>query len=368
MDWHIWLYLFIGVAFIGMAAMGYSYFSEVYWPDTAEVPKPDPKGKGPEVIITPPTGEGGEGSGSSSSSSGGSGARRSALSVVKSMVVNLGNTYNTVKSYANPFSWLPTRGDNSRVVNAFLADQSSWNKTDFNYYPHTSNNPYDPWYKKLRLAILGETEAEKVARADWKTEVFYKNAPSHEQKVPAYVGVHLSPNLNKASLKPVNKIPEWSPDLDPSNLPPAPGTISAGVGISGTDNSAAWWGHQSTRTKLSSLPSTPDLNPLKSLPLVGGETLPPLSSNKGGGILEANLAQEWAKAASLPASPAESIPSLDSVTEKEWSMPKPNEEGVIKQTQSSLSGGGSEEALTKKQRLVSIRDARKAKLLEAKKW
>lgn len=69
----------------------------------------------------------------------------------------------------NPISkisqWLGTQ-DNTSAYRSFIESQRNLAQSDTAFFPHTSNNPYDPWYKKLRLALLGETLTERNLRIE----------------------------------------------------------------------------------------------------------------------------------------------------------------------------------------------------------
>ena len=68
--------------------------------------------------------------------------------------------YNTTINTLNPLSWTPTAGEYKARYEAFLIQQESYNYNN-HYYPFTSNNPYDSWFKKLRISYLGPENEKK---------------------------------------------------------------------------------------------------------------------------------------------------------------------------------------------------------------
>jgi hypothetical protein len=66
----------------------------------------------------------------------------------------------------NPWNYLPTQNVVQTNYDSFMQNQANIleNRSNQSLYPYTENNPFDPWYKKLRLSIYGETANDKLIR------------------------------------------------------------------------------------------------------------------------------------------------------------------------------------------------------------
>ena len=82
-----------------------------------------------------------------------------AIDVAKS----IGSIISTIKSKLNPFNWLLASSSVQDVNNqfqSFIENQNDLVTADRRFYPFTEINPYDSYFKRLRISWLGETTYE----------------------------------------------------------------------------------------------------------------------------------------------------------------------------------------------------------------
>jgi hypothetical protein len=71
----------------------------------------------------------------------------------------------------NPLYWLPfTSSEPSVEQRMFNINQTSQNY-DNRFYPFTEVHPYDSWYERFRVSILGETSYERAVRLSMKDQI-----------------------------------------------------------------------------------------------------------------------------------------------------------------------------------------------------
>lgn len=63
----------------------------------------------------------------------------------------------------NPMYWFPSSAETSAQAAAFSIAQTT-HQFDNGLYPFTEINPYDSWFKRLRISWFGETAFEKSVR------------------------------------------------------------------------------------------------------------------------------------------------------------------------------------------------------------
>jgi hypothetical protein len=77
-----------------------------------------------------------------------------------------------VISKLNPFNYITSAEDYKQQHKMFNMIQSRVEIANTKYYPYTSNNPYDPWYKKLNLYFFGESLSESAHRLQLKENAY----------------------------------------------------------------------------------------------------------------------------------------------------------------------------------------------------
>jgi hypothetical protein len=74
-------------------------------------------------------------------------------------------------SKLNPLNWINSPDENKANYQAFIAMQENINQYNNKLYSFTSNNPYDPWFKKLKLRLIGESITEYNGRLEYKNYI-----------------------------------------------------------------------------------------------------------------------------------------------------------------------------------------------------
>lgn len=185
----------------------------------------------------------------------------------------------------NPYYWLFSSVDYEALHDNFIANQSTANY-DRRYYPFTEVNPYNSWYNRLRIYLMGESVAEHSERLAirslaYDTMIGFSRVVTNSPIPPSGA---VTPSIVTVGLG-VN--------------------IPTGLGFIDTVHATNVW------NKLSSLPTTPVLTPLK--PLVG---LPDMSNLFDEGSEEALNSLFPLKESELP-STSQVKPSYSWVVSKE---------------------------------------------------
>jgi hypothetical protein len=144
-----------------------------------------------------------------------------------------GSTFKGLKML-NPLYWLPNSSDIATASEAFMNHQVSQNY-DNRYYPFTEVHPYNPWYTKLRLYLLGETSYEYSNRMHFKREVLNGIMPPISESSRITSSIPSSPSV---------------------------GNLGLTFGVNSGDAIEASSSFFKTATKFNSLPNTPKLAPL----------------------------------------------------------------------------------------------------------
>jgi DNA polymerase type B, organellar and viral len=150
----------------------------------------------------------------------------------------------------NPLYWIPSSTDTAVASETFMHQQCS-QTYDNRFYPFTEVHPYNSWYTKLRLSILGETNFEQSVRMHAKREILNGLIPSISESPRIIQSVPVSPYI---------------------------GQVGLGFGVNSGDAAEASSSFFRTATKIASLPNTPKLTPLNILP----EIVEGLNSWRGG--------------------------------------------------------------------------------------
>jgi hypothetical protein len=132
----------------------------------------------------------------------------------------------------NPLYWIPLSTDTTAAIERFMDNQISENY-DNRFYPFTEVNPFDPWYTKLRIHLLGETNFELTSRNLFKKDILVKLIPSESPRI-------------------ITSLPTT----------PTIGHIGLGLGVNSGDAIDASTSYFRTLTKISSAPSTSKLTPI----------------------------------------------------------------------------------------------------------
>jgi hypothetical protein len=220
---HSWFYYLLGTALVlGGLYAGYKFLIDPLFVESlpssnpgnnpGNIPRTVVTGSSPEGSITPTYSE-------------------VVSSGTKSIVMFMSNQVRKL----NPTYWFWSAEDLSNQRNVFLSNQGTENFNN-RLYPFTSNNPYDSWFKKLRIHYLGETISELEQRDLDLTRARLSFHPLH--------------------LRVQNP--------SPSFLSPIIPTLSGiGIGIDGPSGSV-WSGENYENlvaSKLNSLPTTPKVLP-----------------------------------------------------------------------------------------------------------
>jgi hypothetical protein len=124
----------------------------------------------------------------------------------------------------NPLYWLPAN-EPSVEQRMFNINQVSQNY-DNRYYPFTEVHPYDSWYERLRVSILGESSYERAVRLSMKDQIinnfFVPTIKASAQVTPHITSVGLDQSVwNRFHSLPSTPISILSPlpNIAPTNLP-----------------------------------------------------------------------------------------------------------------------------------------------------
>ena len=213
-DLTTWGYILGGVA-IAVTVVGIGYICYSYWVET--LPSAEHRGTntGQPLSGTIPSGEGGHpridvnspgGTNLPPTNGGNSSSSSSFWGGIKSVFSGIGGAYTTATNYMNPVSrinqWLGVAHgpDNVSDYRRFMESQRDLAHSNTAFFPHTANNPFDPWYKKLRLAVLGETLSERNQRLDWVRNNIWSQIPNVDPNIqsafgnPGGLGIHFPPH------------------------------------------------------------------------------------------------------------------------------------------------------------------------------
>lgn len=78
--------------------------------------------------------------------------------------------YRAALNWFNPFHWV-SGANTSDAFNNFMQDQCNPNTVNRTQFPYTLDNPHDSWFNKLRLAVFGESNSERLLRENRLSEV-----------------------------------------------------------------------------------------------------------------------------------------------------------------------------------------------------
>jgi hypothetical protein len=151
--------------------------------------------------------------------------------------------------YLTPSYWLHAPSYFQENYEYFLAQQSQGNTFNQNLYPFTEVNPYNSWFKSLRIKLLGESQIEMMERLQNRdsliAEMFRATAKGK--------GIATSPS--ESYLQPLSGFttPRWpSGTVTPTNV----GNVGLNLTSSGTLPQFIE-GSSGVARKLATLPSTP---------------------------------------------------------------------------------------------------------------
>jgi hypothetical protein len=83
------------------------------------------------------------------------------------------NLYNKTISGLNPFNYFVSASQLETQFNQFMQVQNDYIRADRALYPFTEVNPFDSWFKRLRLHYYGETISEWTQRTEAKLGADY---------------------------------------------------------------------------------------------------------------------------------------------------------------------------------------------------
>ena len=149
----------------------------------------------------------------------------SSSSVTKSIITTIGSGLKKL----NPVTWFMSSVDLDANERAFRVAQSN-DGFDNRFYPFTNVYPYDPWFKRMRISLFGETVSEEAKRLAIRNTIF-------EDLMPA---------LNV------------TPQISSTPLTPTITTVGLGLNLTNMDT-----GFMTVASKLSSVANTPTHLPVQ---------------------------------------------------------------------------------------------------------
>ena len=155
------------------------------------------------------------------------------------------NIYNTTINTLNPFNYFVTSNELQAQFDQYMEIQNNYISANRKLYPFTEYNPIDPWYKKLRLQLFGESGKEFIDRNQLiiKADAVYESISVGKGKT-----VDVGTTIWSAKTTP------WS---TPSRvLSPLPNIIGLSSEATDAFNRAT---AGLTERKLASIPSTPKM-------------------------------------------------------------------------------------------------------------
>jgi len=110
---------------------------------------------------------------------------------------SIGFTISKIRYNLNPINWLlaTSTQDINNQFQSFIERQNDMVTADRRYYPFTENNPFLPWYSKIKIHFLGESMSESLQRFKDReiAERIYSSLQVSKGKFTSVEG--LSPNL-----------------------------------------------------------------------------------------------------------------------------------------------------------------------------
>lgn len=177
-DTSTWLYL-IGIGCsLTVAYFGYKIYSDPAWiysilttPESVTVTPNTPKGPLPPLPPSPDI-------------TLGDNTSKSIGSLMATLGKGITNSTSYIRNKLNPFSYFSTTAEINNQFQTFMDYQSNPITKNRRLYPFTENNPYLPWYKKLKVAMFGEGTFDGLQRLKdhAKAEQWYeaiRNGKSH---------------------------------------------------------------------------------------------------------------------------------------------------------------------------------------------
>lgn len=86
----------------------------------------------------------------------------------KSVSKGIVSVYKYVTYKINPFNWVASVSETKEQFNVYMDVQNDIARAERSLYPFTENNPFDSWFKRLRIHYFGETAAETADRLNAK--------------------------------------------------------------------------------------------------------------------------------------------------------------------------------------------------------
>ena len=147
-----------------------------------------------------------------------------AATVSSSLVKGISNSIKKL----NPLYWLPVSGGEPSVQERMFNMNQTSHNYDNRYYPFTEVHPYDSWYERLRVSIIGESSYERAVRLRMKDQIvnnfFVPTLKASAQVTPHISSVGLEPSVwNRLQSLPSTPTLSPLPGLPSANLPILPG-------------------------------------------------------------------------------------------------------------------------------------------------
>ena len=157
-DSSTWLWI-VGIGCtLGIAYFGYKLYTDPLWfifntpssptvtPTTPTPPTNIPLPPSPEITLTDKVTKG-----------------------ASSIVLGIVKPFSYIKNKLNPFSYVVPSAELNDLFQTFMDYQNNPATADRRYYPFTEINPFLPWYKKVKVAVLGEGTFDALQRLKDKT-------------------------------------------------------------------------------------------------------------------------------------------------------------------------------------------------------
>jgi hypothetical protein len=162
----------------------------------------------------------------------------------------IGSAYSYTLKKLNPLNWFNSTTDINNQFKIFMEKQNDMVRADRRFYPFTETNPFLPWYKQLKINLLGESVSESLTRFKDRTiaERIYNSLQVSKGKFTDVTAVTplLTPTPNN-----------WIGSVGINTPTIGTGTFAPSIGFNFFDHINS----ENLQNRLNSLTPTPNNNP-----------------------------------------------------------------------------------------------------------
>jgi hypothetical protein len=152
------------------------------------------------------------------------------------------NAYKSTMSALNPFNYFVGATELQNQFNIFMDTQYDYIQADRRFYPFTEVNPFNSWFKRLRISYFGETMQEWTERTQFKM---------HAERVYESIRITKGKAIDVGGITPIF-----------SYTPTASFTPVAAIGLHPSTSSLVDAVNAATVSNtLSNIPNVPNVNP-----------------------------------------------------------------------------------------------------------